>query len=1137
MDTSKIKALATGARDELRRDVEGRLDAVLAKGSAERLSDPCAVSELEAAISEQGRDQIIDSAAYTWFNRLCALRFMDANGYTTTSVVTPREGSTLPAVLADAAQGIFDPEYGFDRMVRDRVSALLLGTVTSTNATGDAYAVLLRAVSRHYAKPMGYLFSEESASSLLMPSGLLAEGSILHRIVEDMDEEACSSVEVLGWLYQFYIAERKDQVIAGFKAKGKNNVKAGPNEIGPATQLFTPEYIVRFLTQNSLGRLWMLNNPDSSLADQMEYYIAPKDGESHLEVASAEDIRVIDPACGSGHILVYAFDLLFAMYEEEGYNPEDIPAMILQDNLKGLEIDARAAEIAKFALEMKAREHDSHFLERNIDADITVLVPVKLEAQELAQTSKSFRERSRLLDAMEHMGEVGSLYVPDSEDAAAIRKELERMGDSHGDSIFAQSLRRKLQEMLVNVKVLSGTYHCVIANPPYMNSSHMNSWLAAWLKENYADVKSDFFSSFIVRNINFAEPGGYLGFMSPYVWMFISSYEKLRKDLISNRTITTLVQLEYSGFAEATVPICFFTLRNAENNHYKGTYIRLTDFVGPKLQDPKTREAVADPNCSWRYEADAESFKTIPGWPIAYWVGHGMFRAFESFPVASKYVFFQQGLTTGDNDELMRLWWECGFTNVGWHLLSRADAAGSSKRWFPAQKGGCFRKWFGNNDYLVDWEDDGRRSRQLKGARLDGKEVYFHEGFTWSRISSSRISARYIPSGFIPTSVGSICTSSDRDVLICMMAFVNSSVADAMLRLLAPALHFTCGPLNMLPYAVGTSEDERQIDDFAKSCVSLCKTDWDVFETSWDFHSHPLAQPGEPLVERQFERWQQECQSRFDELKSNEEELNRIFVRIYHMEGEVPIEVPDDKVSVRRADLVRDVKSLISYGVGCIFGRYSPNTPGVVLADQGSTVADYLKNVPEPKLMPDEDNILPITETAWFDDDIVDSFCRFLAAAYGAETLGQNVGFIENALGCDLRTYFAKEFYADHLKTYQKRPIYWLFQSPKKSFSCLVYMHRYSETTVGEILTKYLRPLQSKLRSRIDILSKEKTAKSEKEINRLSSQVQELSDWERDVVYDLAQKHVHIDLDDGVKVNYNKFPHALAKVPGLSDWK
>ena len=1112
MDTSKIRALATGAREELRREVEGRLDAVLADGSPERLQDPRAVVELEAAVAERGRDQVVDAAAYTWFNRLCALRFMDANGYNPTPVVTPREGSTLPAILADAAQGVFDPAYGLDRMARDRVAALLMGSVSSANATEDAYATLLRAVCRHYAGPMGYLFSEESASPLLMPQGLLAEGSILRRIVEEMDAEACSSVEVLGWLYQFYIAERKDEY---FKSKRK----ARPDDIAPATQLFTPEYIVRFLTQNSLGRLWMLNNPGSGLTKRMGYYIAPKGDEPHIEVDGAEDIRVVDPACGSGHILVYACDLLFAMYEEEGYNPEDIPAMILGHNLRGLEIDPRAAEIARFALQMKAIERDPHFLERGVDADVTVLEPVVLEPQELAQTSKLFRENTRLLDAMAHMDEAGSLYVPDAGDAEAIRHERGRLGDPRDDDMFGGLLRRKLETMLANVEALSGAYHCVIANPPYMGSGNMGPWLSGWVKENYPDEKGDLCTCFIKRGLRMVDRDGYSAMITASSWMFISSFEKLRHHVIDDATILTMTQLSTHGFPNVTVPTCMWFMCG-ERLQTKGTYIRLEDFDRPQWQQPRTLEAVSDPGCPWRYEADAESFKAIPGWSIAYWLSEEALHAFSSQAIGD--VFVSGGRTkTHDNALYLRKWWEISIKKF-------------NNRWMPYCNGGGYRKWSGLITDVVDWSKAAVDSYQSHGG-LPSSNGLSHSGICWGLITSSDNSFRVKPSGYPYSSGSPSIFNKNREEMLVALASLNSSVSTKLMQAINPTLNATVGAVSSLPFP--RIESATHVQETVERNVSLSRTDWDAFETSWDFESHPLAQSGEPLIERQLERWSRECQSRFDELKANEEELNRIFARIYHMEGEVPIEVPEDKVSVRRADLARDVRSLVSYGVGCIFGRYSLDRPGLVLADQGSTVADYLAKVPDPRLVPDADNILPITDATWFEDDIVDSFYRFLVAAYGEDSLGDNVAFIEGALGCDLRTYFSRHFCADHVRVYQKRPIYWLFQSPKKSFSCLVYTHRYDESTVGEILTGYLRPLQGKLRSRIELLEKSKSARDAKEANRLRAQVQELSDWERDVIYPLAHERVHIDLDDGVKVNYNKFPHALAKVSGLSEWK
>ncbi|MEG2933826.1 MAG: BREX-1 system adenine-specific DNA-methyltransferase PglX, partial [Gordonibacter sp.] len=533
MDSNKIKNLATGAREALRAEVNARFDAVLAPDSAERLDNPNSIHVIEAAISDRGRDHVVDQAAYTWFNRLCALRYMDARGYTPVPVVTPRKGSTQPAILTDATQGVFAPEYQMSRLIRDRVSSLLMGTTPSDNATEAAYAQLIGAVCARYAGPMPYLFEEEVASSLLMPQGLLSEGSILQRIVEDMDDNNCASVEVLGWLYQYYVAEKKDEIFA-------SNKKRGADEIGPATQLFTPNWIVRYMAENSLGRIWMLNNPSSGLRDAMEYYIEGETPDEYLKVYSASELKVLDPACGSGHILVYCFDLLFSMYEEEGWQPEDIPAMILQNNLYGFEIDGRAGEIAKFALEMKAREKDPQFFDRHIDAMVSVLEPVRFSEDELNEAGL-LAGNTPLLEAFDHLDEIGSLYVPELSDEVFIDNAIENLERSSG--MFAEKTIEKLRKMKEQIQKLSQKFSAVVANPPYMPTSSLEPWAKEWVQKKYADAKSDFFAAFVLRNLHFADKAGELGFMTPFVWMFISSYEGLRKKLIDSHTITSLIQL------------------------------------------------------------------------------------------------------------------------------------------------------------------------------------------------------------------------------------------------------------------------------------------------------------------------------------------------------------------------------------------------------------------------------------------------------------------------------------------------------------------------------------------------------------------------------------------------------------------
>lgn len=1115
MDSNRIKKLATGVRASLIAEVSARLDRVLAEGSSERLDTPNEVRGIEAAVRELGRDKVVEANAYTWFNRLCALRFMDANGYTPVGIVTPKGNSTQPEILANAMQGVFDSDLGFDRLVRDKITGFISGSIPSTNPMETAYEVILTTVCKHYANPMPYLFKDGGdASRLLMPQGLLAENSLLRRIVEEMDEESCESVEVLGWLYQFYIAEKKDEVFASKK-------KRGAAEIPAATQLFTPNWIVRYMTENSLGRLWMLNNPSSTLKESMKYYIEGETPDEYLKVYSPEEITVLDPACGSGHILVYAFDLLYSMYEEEGYLPEEIPSMILTKNLFGFEIDQRAAEIAKFALEMKARDKDVRFFERCIDANITVLDPIRFSEGEFEE-AEMLAEHTEILDAFAHLDEIGSLYVPGLSDDIFIDNAIANIQQQSG--MYAEATVELLLQMKTLNEKLSRKFSVVIANPPYMPVSSMELWAKKWVEHHYPEEKSDLFSCFVKRNLEFAEDNGDLGFMTPFVWMFISSYEKMRKLLIDEATITSLVQLEYSGFEGATVPICTFTVQKLMQEGFKGSYIRLSDFVGAVNQAPKTLEAIKNPDCGWFYRANAEDFKKIPGNPIAYWLGDKAYRAFDGESIQDEFESAGRTKTHG-NLKYLRYWPEISISKL-------------NQRWVPYANGGEYRKWYGLRNDLIDCAPESIDFYKSKGGWPNERYIGA-EGICWGLITSSDNSFR-LKEGTHMWSSGSPTIVPNGEVPIeYALAFLNSSVTTSLLKAINPTLNTTVGDVFGLPLHYERDYNDN-VCSLTSENLSTVKQDWDSFETSWDFERHPLLpQLGQTsiLIQDTYSNWETECQERFATLKANEEDLNRIFVEIYRMDGEVPIVVSDDKVSVRLADKERDVKSLISYGVGCIFGRYSIDKPGLILADQGSTVSDFNAKVPNAAFAIDEDGILPVLDGEWFEDDIVVEFKNWLGSTYGLETLQANIAFIEEALGEDLRSYFVKHFYDDHVKTYQKRPIYWLFSSPKKSFNVLVYLHRYDEGTVGDILTGYLRDYIAKLNASIASLETSDRASDQKQADKYRNVVKELEEWERDIIYPMAHERISIDLDDGVKVNYNKFPHALRKVTGLSEWK
>ena len=1124
MDSNRIKRLATGARASLMAGVSASLERVLAPDSPEALAHPNEVAELRevARTDERG---LVERVAYTWFNRLCALRFMDVRGYTEVPVVSPREGRTLPAMLDDARRGTF-PGY-VPQAERQRIASLLSEGSSSANPLGEAFVALLLAACDSWAKPMPMLFGADvrtrAAMRLLAPADLLSEGSVLARVREGMDEGDCQDVEVMGWLYQYYIAERKDEVFEGFR----HSKKAGPDELGPATQLFTPSWIVRYMVENSLGRLWMLNFPSSRLRERMDYYIEPEgEVENFIRIGSPEEITLCDPACGSGHILVYAFDLLFDMYLEEGYRAADIPALILSKNLSGMEIDSRAAEIASFALEMKARERDDDFFSRGVNDDITVLEPVAFEPAETASLGL-LAGNARLLDAFSHLGEVGSLYVPDPTDSVLVGSAIDSLRAR--DDMESAATLGKLELMATSLEALSRTFDAVVANPPYMGSKNMSPWMSSWVKDNYPDEKSDLFSAFILRNTFFCKQDGELGFMTPFVWMFISAYEKLRNLLINQGTITSLIQLEYSGFSGATVPVCTFTLHNGLLKNYRGGYVRLANFVGPAVQQPKALEAIRNHGCGWFYRCDARSFKDIPGSPVAYWASLAEKSSFINGKLLKQVVPTHAGISTGDNNAFLRLWQE---------VSARDISIFGGKNYSPHIKGGEYRKWFGNREYILKYDSKSlERMGSLPGFRHDGNQFYFKPMISWTKITSSSFHMRYFEAGFSFDSAAPAIIELPNSKLIRIMALLNSSVSSSFLSYLNPTLNYPPGPISNIPVLPSVITND-QIFEFSSSCIRLAKCDYDSFETSWDFQRHPLLR-GKPLLADDAAEVEAEWQERFDSLKSNEEELNRIFAKIYGLEGEVPIEVPDDKVSVHRFDRSRETRLLVSYAIGCMFGRYSLDVDGLVLADQGSTLEDYLDKVPSPTFMPDEDGILPVTEGEWFEDDAASRFSTWLRAAFGEEHFQENLRWVEESLGTSVRAYLAKPsaggFYADHCKTYSvagsgKRPIYWMFSSPKNSFNALVHMHRYDEGSVSRLLTGYVRELRRKLEAQADVLGRSSTAKDQSNAARYRDMAAELAAWEHDVLYDLAQEHVSIDLDDGVKVNYAKFAGAVRKI-------
>ena len=1216
METTKLKKFAQFARSSLLEQVSAKLKLVMAENSTDRRERAEAVKKLEEAIKNHGKDQVIERVAYIWFNRFCALRFMDVNRYTRIGVVSPAEGQFQPEILAEAKMGHIDDEMVPDK-VRQQVFALLDGKAPSRDPQGEAYRLLVVAACNFFQRAMPFLFQRiDDYTELLMPDDLLSGNSILAYTREAMTPDSCEDVEVIGWLYQFYISEKKDEVFDGLK----KNRKITPENIPAATQLFTPHWIVRYLVENSLGRLWLLNRPGSKLAERMDYYIKPEQAETDfLNIDSPEEIRICDPACGSGHMLTYAFDLLYAIYEEEGYEPAEIPEKILTHNLYGIEIDERAGELAAFALTMKARAKQRRFFSKGVKPNICVLGNVHFDEGEL-QRYMDFVGRDLFtyplqttLRQFEEADNFGSLIRPDVTDVASMLRILESKNVS--GQLFLSMTHQKVLQALRQADYLSPKYHVVIANPPYMGGKSMSGRLAAWLKDNYTDVKSDLFSAFIVRNAELAKLNGQLGFMSPFVWMFISTHEKLRSFLINEKTITSLVQLEYSGFNGATVPICTFTVENSHKPAFKGGYIRLSDFRGSENQGPRTLEAVKNHNCGWFYRASAGDFEKIPGSPIAYWVSQKVFEIFSNEESLSKIAPPKIGMRTGDNDRFLRIWHEVAKSDTGFDYKDAESAKESQKKWFPYNKGGSFRKWYGNNDFLVNWFNDGYEIKentlanypQLSwdnlGWKISNERFFFNPAITWTATSSSHFGVRKSKAGFLFDVKGSFCIP-DKLSISTVLGFMASKQVRFFLKFLNPTIEFQPRDIGNLPISEKTINQHHQelIDDCVTKLLDISEGDWDTYETSWDFTSFPLLNPDyrQPTLKATYQKLRAHWREMTLEMQRLEQENNRIFIEAYGLNGELDEKIELNEITLTcnphyrygndksedelEALLLADtMRELVSYAVGCMFGRYSLDAPGLILANQGQGIDEYFRIIEEKRkrpdncqpsvisnqskqngtftgnwklstdgslsgFTPDEDNVIPMLDGDWFTDDIAERFRKFLRVAFGEEHYEENLRFVEQALNIKgkrtytIRDYFLGEFYADHVRRYKKRPIYWLFSSPKGSFNALVYMHRYRPHTVSVVLNDYLREFRTKLTAHKNHLeavsisassSQADKTRALKEIEKITKTIAEMEEYEREVLYPLATRQVEIDLDDGVKVNYPKLGAALKKIVGL----
>ena len=1171
MDKNAIKKYAVWARKELISRVAqkaqqyGITETEMVDAGADSVNGKVLSAEemqqrraLIAQINEKGYQQVMEEVAYTWFNRFSALRFMEVNGYLPSHVrvFTDENNAFKPQILAEALH------LELDKLDKDKVYAL-----KETEQTEELYKYLLIVQCNALNSILPGMFQTiADYTELLLPDNLLREGSVIEQMISQIPEDNWQdAVQIIGWLYQYYNSEKKDDVFAALK----KNVKITKENIPAATQLFTPDWIVRYMVENSLGRLWVEGHPDAKAQllptpeEQAAYTAGNRDSEDtkwhyYLEEAqqepqvqaqlseiskqyadlTPEQIKVIAPCCGSGHILAYLFDVLMQIYENYGYTPRDAVTSILQNNLYGLDIDDRAAQLAYFAVMMKARRYDRRFFSHTTQPHVYAIE----ESNRIEKPDVEYfcNGKPELNDAMHTIltqlydaKEYGSILTITPQDWDALYARFDEVADV--SSFHRESIRKKLLPLVRVAQTLAQKYDVVVTNPPYMGASNMNSDLSEYVKKYYPDSKSDLFAVFIEVCSRMAKQNGYQAMITQHAWMFLSSFEKLREKMMLTETVS-MAHLGARAFEEIggeVVQTTSFVRVRTHIDNYKGVYCRL---IEPTTQQGKEGMFLA---CENRYIANQDNFAKIPGSPVAYWVSNNFLKAFDNEKIG-KYTISDGQTKTGNNDKYLRLLWEVPVSEIG-----------KGKHWVLHAKGGAFRRWYGNVDTLIDWSDSAREHyRTDHVARIAPEYIWFRKGICWTLISSNKLHGFRLldDNSTFNLAAPSVFFNNDR-MMFYILGYLNSKFSQEIIALLNPTLNTNISDITAQPLYYGKlPEQEDMVINLVSQNIALSKADWDSFETSWDFTHHPFIKAitkypnmmdiGNIYLAECYDIWAGECEERFEKLKANEEELNRIFIDIYGLQDELTPEVEDKDVTVRKADLGRDVRSFISYAVGCMFGRYSPTYDGLAYA--GGTWDDGKYNIYKP----DADGIIPICDDEYFEDDMMGRFVEFVRVVYGDSSLEDNLRFVANALGGKgqpkevIRNYFLNDFYADHCKIYQKRPIYWLFDSGKKNgFKCLIYLHRYQPDTIARIRTDYVHEQQARYRTAIEGLEKQVAAatstservKLTKQLNKVQAQDTELHQYE-EKVHALADQMIKIDLDDGVKHNYEIFKDVLAKI-------
>ncbi|WP_121614393.1 BREX-1 system adenine-specific DNA-methyltransferase PglX [Mesobacillus foraminis] len=1180
MNKSALKTFATSARKELLKKIEAKAmkigitednikkadiessDAIFIDGRQLSKVEKTQRDKLIARINQIGFKQVMEEVAYTWFNRFTALRFMEVNDYLPTGV----------RVLSSSNSNSADPDMlnePLELNLEVKLDKKHIYNLKLNNETEELFKYLIIKHCNDLNRLLPFMFETiDDYKQILFPEGLLSKDSFIRQMTDIafIPEDNWQKVEIIGWLYQYYIAEEKSRV---FNAKKKYKKE----EIPYATQLFTPDWIVRYMVQNSVGRYWIESHPEHrDLIENWEFYLENPNPEPDFEKKLApyinkdlkvEEIKCFDPAMGSGHILVYLFDVLYEIYSKCGYMEREIPRLIIENNLYGLDIDDRAYQLACFSIVMKAMEYNNRFF-RSIEREELKINMVSIQESNIlsdedisyiAGESKGekFNKTKEFINQFFNAKSLGSLIKVNEINKNYFTDRLQSIKATPANDLFEEETRSRVLNTLPNLlrqfEIMINKYDILITNPPYMGSKYMNNDLSKYLKEKYPDSKTDTFASFMEIN-SYLKPTALMAMVNQHSWMFLSSYENLRIKVIRNRTIDSMLHLGPRAFEDIggeVVQTTAFVLRNYLVKDHKGDYVRLVEYKNSKEKEKKTLEVISSKNSTLRYFVLSEEHVKIPGSPIAYWVSDSVKKAFELGKPMGEVAEPRQGMATADNEKFLRLWFEVDINRVGFGFTNSEQAEKSGLKWFPYNKGGDFRKWYGNNQYIVNWENNGAEIKNFKDSngklksRPQNTQYFFKKGMTWNLIGTSNFGVRCFEEGML-FDIGSHSLFSDEKLFLFFAGLLNAKVTKELLKILNPTMNFSSGVIANIPVLLNIEEFKiEEIKNLVFKNILISKEEWDSYEESWDFKKHPLLElDNKTTIEDAFNNLVVNSNNQFYKIKEHEEEINRIFIEIYGLQGEMTPEVDESSVTIRKADKERYMRSFISYAVGCMFGRYSLDKEGLVYTGGEFDIDRY------STFKADTDNILPILPGAYFEDDIVTKFIEFVKVTFGEETLGENLDFIAESIGKKksetaketIRRYFLNDFFKDHVQTYKKRPIYWLFTSGKqKAFTCLIYMHRYDKSTLSRIRTDYLHEYQIRLDAeKKDLLSiiegdytTNEISNAKKQLKALDKKIEELKEYD-ELLHHMADRQIEINLDDGVAYNYDLFKGLVAKI-------